>query len=87
MHALTRCFIGEALVEGDSFELPEFFLIERANAQVADRLTGPSPPFCHVRFFSFRHLVSQSQNPDPCKTLICHANTVLLGYTPVEQSN
>ena len=59
MHVLARRFISETLIEVNSFELAKFLLIEGAHAQVADRLTGPSLPFCQVRFSSFRHLVSQ----------------------------
>ena len=47
---LAGCFVHETLVEMDTFELTQLFLIERADAQIADGLSGSAFPFCSFRF-------------------------------------
>jgi len=41
-------FVYKALVEGDALKLAQFFLVERADPEITDDLTGPALPFCHV---------------------------------------
>ena len=49
VEVLAGCFVHKTLVEMDAFELTQLVLIERADAQVAYKLTGPTFPFCHSR--------------------------------------
>ena len=47
---LARGLIDETLIERDAFQLTQFLLIERADPQIANHLTGLPLPFCRVRF-------------------------------------
>ena len=61
VQVLARSLVSKPLVEIDSLKLAQLLLIESTHPQVADRLTSPALPFCHVRFFSLHHIVSRYQ--------------------------
>lgn len=52
-----------AFVESQAFKLTRFFLIERADRQVAGELTGTPVPLCHSRFQALT--ISRHNPPAP----------------------
>ena len=52
-------FVYETLIEMNAFELSQLFRVERADAQVADGLSGATLSFCPFRFQDLDHLMSQ----------------------------
>ncbi len=50
LQILAGDFIYEALIERYAFQLPHFLLVQRADPQVADHLTGFPLSFCRIRF-------------------------------------
>src|SRR5579875_2339959 len=50
VEVLAGSLIHKAFVESDAFKLSQFFLVERADTQVADKLTSPTLAFCNIRF-------------------------------------
>ena len=48
MEVFPGGLVYKPLVEGDAVKLAQFPLVERADPEIADNLTRPALPFCHV---------------------------------------
>jgi len=92
VHILARGFVSEGLVRGQPFELSNFVLIQRADAQAADplafgrfaRSSGSRCPnrLCELRYYQYDKLES-----DSITTLFRRRSDVGLGYTPAGQQH
>ena len=45
MEVFPGGFVDKSLVEDDALKLAQFFLVQRADPEIADDLTGPALPF------------------------------------------
>lgn len=85
LEVLGRGFLNEPLVELRAFKLSDLFLIQRANAQVADELT--CFPLLIVLLGSKAFTIScHDSGKGPFEKRICSMSGVALGYSPTPQS-
>jgi hypothetical protein len=83
LDVLARGFVSEGFVQVHPFELADFVLVERTDSQVADPLAIPCffPDNCTVRFFNFRHALSEYSETKSIPTVFCQIGGVGKGYT------